>query len=147
MKQQTAEGNWNQLKGKIRQQWGDITGDELEQFEGNLDELVGWIQEKTGEGRESVEEHIAQFAQQIADGEEASEPTSDAEVLTRQAQQLAEQASAAVQQKAEQAADAVRGKYREAESAVRERPLESLALTFAAGLVVGVGATLILRSK
>lgn len=49
------EGRWDQLKGKVRQTWGDLTDDPLDVAEGNFEELIGRIQERTGESREEIE--------------------------------------------------------------------------------------------
>ena len=40
------KGNWNETKGKLRQQYGDLTDDELEQAQGSLAELVCLIPQK-----------------------------------------------------------------------------------------------------
>lgn len=52
------KGNWNEVKGKIKQKWGDLTDDDLKFQEGKEDELVGRIQRKTGESREEVIKYI-----------------------------------------------------------------------------------------
>ena len=49
--EQTLAGSWNELKGRVREEWGDITSDELESAKGSVDRVVGLIQRKTGEGR------------------------------------------------------------------------------------------------
>lgn len=49
------EGRWDQLKGKAKQTWGDMTDDQLDVAEGNYDELVGKIKEETGETQEEIE--------------------------------------------------------------------------------------------
>lgn len=49
------EGRWDQLKGKAKQTWGDLTDDQLDVAEGNYDELVGKIKEETGETQEEIE--------------------------------------------------------------------------------------------
>ena len=49
-------GNWNIAKGKIKQQWGELTDDDLDYQEGQEEELVGRIQRKTGERKERVNE-------------------------------------------------------------------------------------------
>lgn len=49
-----VKGNWNIAKGKIKQQWGDLTDDDLDYKEGKEDELKGRIQKKTGETKENV---------------------------------------------------------------------------------------------
>jgi uncharacterized protein YjbJ (UPF0337 family) len=43
-----VEGNWKQLKGKIKEQWGDLTDDDLDEIAGKRDQLEGKIQERYG---------------------------------------------------------------------------------------------------
>lgn len=57
-KKQQAEGNWKQFKGKMQEMWGDLTGDDMDRFEGNREQLEGHVQKKTGENREAVREKI-----------------------------------------------------------------------------------------
>lgn len=52
------EGNWKQFKGKVKQQYGELTDDDLKVAEGNKDELIGRIQEKTGEAKEKIKSFI-----------------------------------------------------------------------------------------
>jgi uncharacterized protein YjbJ (UPF0337 family) len=52
------EGRWDQLKGKVKQTWGDVTDDDLDVAEGNYDELIGRIKERTGETREQIEQRL-----------------------------------------------------------------------------------------
>ncbi len=48
------KGNWNELKGKIKQQYGELTDDDLIYEEGKDDELVGRIQKKIGKTKDQV---------------------------------------------------------------------------------------------
>ena len=52
------EGRWDQLKGKAQQTWGELTDDDLDVAEGNYEEFVGRIKERTGETREEIEERL-----------------------------------------------------------------------------------------
>lgn len=52
------KGNWNELKGKAKQEYGDLTDDDLAYEEGKEDELVGRIQNKLGKTREEVVDWI-----------------------------------------------------------------------------------------
>jgi uncharacterized protein YjbJ (UPF0337 family) len=52
------EGRWDQLKGKAQQTWGELTDDDLDVAEGNYEEFVGRIKERTGESREEIEEQL-----------------------------------------------------------------------------------------
>ena len=48
------KGNWNETKGKIKQQYGQLTDDDLEYREGKEDELEGRLQQKLGKSRDEV---------------------------------------------------------------------------------------------
>lgn len=48
------KGGWNELKGKIKQAYGDLTDDDLAREEGKDDELLGKLQQKTGKGRDEL---------------------------------------------------------------------------------------------
>jgi uncharacterized protein YjbJ (UPF0337 family) len=52
------KGNWNEMKGKVKQHWGNLTDDDLQYSEGKEDELVGRIQKKTGAAREEVVNYL-----------------------------------------------------------------------------------------
>lgn len=52
------KGNWNQVKGEIQQKWGVLTDNDLSYEEGQENELLGRIQEKTGETKENVKNFI-----------------------------------------------------------------------------------------
>jgi len=136
--QQTLQGNWNEIKGKLRTKWGQLTNDELQTFDGNVDRLVGMIQRKTGEARGAVEHFLEEASANGASMfSQASETVRD----------YAHQAAEKVQESSKQAAETVRHGYEEAEKVVRQRPAESVAVCFGAGLVVGVFLGLLLRSR
>jgi len=48
------KGNWNKLKGKVKQSYADLTDDDLTYEEGKDDELLGRLQEKTGKTRDEL---------------------------------------------------------------------------------------------
>lgn len=52
------KGNWNIIKGKLKQQYGDLTDDDLTYMEGQEDELIGRIQKKTGRTKEEIKDFI-----------------------------------------------------------------------------------------
>lgn len=55
------KGKWKQLKGEIKQRWGDLTDDELTQAEGSRDKLIGLIQERYGYTKQKAEEEVNTF--------------------------------------------------------------------------------------
>lgn len=58
MNKDRIQGNWKQLKGKAKQQWGKLTDDDLDQIEGNYEILSGRLQEAYGISQEEAEQRI-----------------------------------------------------------------------------------------
>lgn len=55
---QQTKGSWKQFKGHVQETWGDLTGDEMDQFKGKRDRLEGYIQKQTGEKREAIHKKL-----------------------------------------------------------------------------------------
>ncbi len=55
------KGDWNILKGKLKQKWADLTDDDLDYVDGKKDELIGRIQKRTGQERELIEKEFEDF--------------------------------------------------------------------------------------
>jgi len=53
-----VKGNWKQVKGQVREQWGDLTDDDLDRVEGRREQLVGRIQERYGIAKEEAERQV-----------------------------------------------------------------------------------------
>ncbi|WP_426138781.1 CsbD family protein [Psychrobacter sp. TWR1-1-1] len=58
MNNQTLKGEWNQLKGSVKQKWADLTDDDLTHIEGDRDKLVGRVQERYGHSKEDAEHDV-----------------------------------------------------------------------------------------
>ena len=54
-------GNWKQFQGKVKENWGKLTDDDVNVIEGRRDQLVGKVQEKYGIAREEAERQVADF--------------------------------------------------------------------------------------
>jgi uncharacterized protein YjbJ (UPF0337 family) len=52
------KGDWNITKGKLKQKWATLTDDDLQFAEGKVEEVLGRIQKRTGETRETVEKAV-----------------------------------------------------------------------------------------
>ena len=61
MNRDIVKGNFQQLKGKIKEQWGKLTDDEIDQMEGHADVLAGKLQERYGWSREESERRAKEF--------------------------------------------------------------------------------------
>lgn len=59
------KGDWNIAKGKLKQQWAKLTDDDLQLVEGKHEELLGRIQKRTGETRETVEKALKNACESV----------------------------------------------------------------------------------
>jgi uncharacterized protein YjbJ (UPF0337 family) len=60
------KGDWNIIKGNLKQKWAKLTDDDLQFIDGKQDELLGRIQRRTGESREAVEAAIKDYRATLA---------------------------------------------------------------------------------
>lgn len=54
MNQDILQGKWKQLRGQVKQWWGNLTDDDLDKINGSMDKLVGSIQERYGYAKEEA---------------------------------------------------------------------------------------------
>jgi len=135
---QELQGQWNTLRGKVKEKWGQLTDDDLQIQGGNVDQLVGRIQQKTGEGREAIERFLNDLT---ARGSSAIAQA--AETMSGYAQQAGER----FRDRYGDIADRARERYDVAEDMVRHNPGQSVAAAFGVGLVAGLIVGLALRSR
>jgi uncharacterized protein YjbJ (UPF0337 family) len=69
------EGNWKQIKGKVKEQWGDLTDDDLDVVAGRRDQLAGKVQERYGIAKDEAERQVASWERQATDDWFESTPT------------------------------------------------------------------------
>lgn len=62
-----VEGNWKQMKGKAREQWGKLTDSDWEQVAGKKDQLVGRIQERYGISKDEAQKQADDWARMQSD--------------------------------------------------------------------------------
>ena len=55
------EGKWKQVKGKVKEQWGKLTDDDLDKIAGKRDQLVGKIQNSYGIGKDEADKQITEW--------------------------------------------------------------------------------------
>ncbi|MGQ9674472.1 MAG: CsbD family protein [Chloroflexota bacterium] len=56
--QEMFKGRWTEMKGKVKERWGQLTDDEITQTQGNLDQLAGKIQQKYGGTKEDIRRQL-----------------------------------------------------------------------------------------
>ena len=57
----TMTGDWKQFKGKIREKWGELTDDEIEEVKGKRDQFEGLLQKKLGIAKDEVKRQVDAF--------------------------------------------------------------------------------------
>jgi uncharacterized protein YjbJ (UPF0337 family) len=62
MNEDTLKGQWTQLKGQVREQWGKLTNDDLDRVQGEAEQLVGRIQERYGIARDEAQRQVDSWA-------------------------------------------------------------------------------------
>jgi len=62
-----VEGNWKQLKGRAKQQWGKLTDDDLTAANGRRDELAGKVQERYGLAKDAARKQVDDWARSADD--------------------------------------------------------------------------------
>jgi uncharacterized protein YjbJ (UPF0337 family) len=59
--QDIFQGRWTQIKGKVREKWGQLTDDDFTQIAGQKDQLVGRVQERYGLAKEEAQREVDDF--------------------------------------------------------------------------------------
>lgn len=72
MNRDIIEGNWKQYKGKVREQWGDLTDDHLDVIAGKRTILAGKLQEAYGISKQAAEDQIRRFEESNKDSDSES---------------------------------------------------------------------------
>lgn len=64
MNKDTLKGQWNQLKGHVRKEWGKLTDDDIDQIRGDAQILVGKVQERYGRKKEEAQAEVNKFLEE-----------------------------------------------------------------------------------
>jgi uncharacterized protein YjbJ (UPF0337 family) len=68
MNKDRIEGNWVQMKGKIKEKWGKLTDDDLKVIEGNREQLAGRIQERYGIAEDTAKKQVEEWTRTHSEG-------------------------------------------------------------------------------
>lgn len=131
------KGQWDQLKGQVRERWGEITDNDFARVQGNKDQLIGLIEQKTGTARREIEEFL--------------------DNALKSGESLVQNAAETVREYATKATDVVKDRYdrvnkqvesgiEDAQDVIRSRPGMSVGVAFGVGFVSGALLSILLRS-
>jgi uncharacterized protein YjbJ (UPF0337 family) len=135
---QVLQGQWNQIRGELKKRWGQLTDDDLRFAGGNIDQLVGKIQQRTGEAREAIEEFL---------NEAVSRGSSAMSQAAGQVGQYARYAGDQMREGYNRISDQFGRGYDYSQDMIRENPGRSIAMAFGVGILLGVVVGVTLRSR
>jgi uncharacterized protein YjbJ (UPF0337 family) len=142
---QEIQGQWNQLRGRVKEKWGQLTDDDLQFQSGNVDQLVGKIQQRTGEGREAIERFLGDLTSSSSSA--VAQAAGAVGQYAQQAGQYAQKAGERLRDQYGNMVDTAREGYDSAQEVVRHNPGQSVAAAFGVGLVAGLVIGLAFRSR
>jgi uncharacterized protein YjbJ (UPF0337 family) len=67
MNEDRMSGNWKEFKGKVKEQWGKLTDDDLDVISGKRDQLLGRIQQRHGLAKEEADKQVADWERKNPD--------------------------------------------------------------------------------
>ncbi|TWT65031.1 CsbD family protein [Allorhodopirellula solitaria] len=135
------QGHWNEVKGRLKEHWGQLTDDDLRQFDGSADQLVGMVQRKTGAARNEVES----FLDGMFQGSVSDQAAEKIQHYADAAQNFADDAGRYARDQGRRLAAQSSDYSAQLAHTVRSRPAESLAIAF--GLGIAAGAVFFLGRK
>jgi uncharacterized protein YjbJ (UPF0337 family) len=65
MNKEQFQGQWNQIRGKVKEKWGRLTDDEIAQINGKRDILLSHLQKKYGIAKEKAEEELRRWEESL----------------------------------------------------------------------------------
>ena len=65
MNDDTFKGQWLQIKGKVREQWGKLTSDDVDQIQGRSEQLIGRIQERYGLAKDEAHRQVNEWLAEV----------------------------------------------------------------------------------
>ena len=136
--EEVLSGSWQEIREKIRSKWGQLSDDFLQQYSGNLDELIGTIQRETGESQEAIRAYLGEITCSCADVSRR---------WNKQINRCVSQLSDSVHDASRNLADGVAARCNQAGQLVQRRPVESLLAAFGIGMVTGLFVAFTIRSR
>jgi uncharacterized protein YjbJ (UPF0337 family) len=135
---QKLQGSWNRVRGQIKERWGNLTDDDLQIRNGNIDQLVGRIQQRTGEAREAIEQFLTEVTESGS-----SAISQAAQAVGDVAQHAGERVREHMDYMSHQAGEG----YVQAQQLVKRYPAQSVAAIFGVGVGLGLLLGLTLRGR
>jgi len=124
-----VQGTWNQLAGAVKSKYAQITGDDLASVNGNVQQLAGVIQRKTGKAKEEVDDFLRSVSNSTA---------STVGKISEAASDIASKTTDTLRDGYDYAREVSRDGVKAATETVQKRPGESMLLAMGIGVVAGL---------
>ena len=131
-----VEGNWRQLKGSAKAQWGKLTDADLMQIEGRREQLEGKIQERYGYVRKELDDWFRSITSDLR--ESGGDLTGEIDAIRADLQNLTSTVARLANKQIERAQDTAVEAVQQADQAIRRNPLTSIAIAVGLGFLFGV---------
>jgi uncharacterized protein YjbJ (UPF0337 family) len=122
---QEAAGQWKTLVGAVKEKYGQITDNELSQVKGNVDQLIGLVQRKTGQTREQVEAFVRECGEKC-------------ETVAGKVSEFAATAGETLRDGYDSVAQHTKAGYEASVKTLSRHPLESVGTAFGIGIFAGL---------
>lgn len=132
--QQVLAHHWDDVRGQLCEKWHQLKEDDLPKFPGNVDQLIGRIEQKTGATREAIEAYLSTL-------------TEEGHEVAGKVRERVQQAASSVASTARQGTEMAKERLAEAEGIVREHPGQAIMAAFGCGLVCGMAIAMLLRGQ
>lgn len=128
-----VEGNWKQIKGRVKERWGKLTDDDLTTIAGRRDQLEGMIQERYGYARQRVRNEVDEWSRSLGSSleEQIASLRSGIETLSSTVEHIVHEQFPRARSTAEEALN-------DAEEAFKRNPLVVIAIALGLGFLIGV---------
>jgi uncharacterized protein YjbJ (UPF0337 family) len=128
-----VEGNWKQMKGRVKERWGKLTDDDLTTIAGRRDQLEGLIQERYGYAKERARNEIEDWYRSMESNlaEQIESLRSGVQNLSSTVERIAKEQIPRARSRATEALN-------DAEEAVKRNPLAVVAIALSLGLLISV---------
>jgi uncharacterized protein YjbJ (UPF0337 family) len=128
-----VEGNWKQMKGRVKERWGKLTDDDLTVIAGRRDQLEGLLQERYGYARELARKEIEDWSRSMESNlaEQIESLRSGIRTLSSTVERIAHEQFPQARSRATNALN-------DAEQAIKRNPLVVVAIALGLGLLIGV---------
>ncbi len=147
IEENVLDGKWTELKGRLREKWGQLTDDELDQARGSFEQLIGAIKRRTGEADADIRAFVEDAAEDMVEDSAGTDYRDTVQQAADTAAAYAAGMKASAEECRQAVADQAREGFERTEKLVKKRPLESLATSFGAGLLAGLVIGALVRSK